>query len=180
MKTIVPKSALSRLVPIRCLSLALLLAASKCFAQLNAGSGAVLLIARLESLSVSSDANGLNVAGNSVYSDGDSVSLTTSWAVPANLTTLKVLGYVRSMPPGPDSGDGATCKKALSPADFDSDQRCGYGVRSIPVTLFSQTAGKTRQAASRIDSVHLPGRNAARSSQNDSKRDTVIIVVQAL
>ena len=180
MKTTVSKSAIFRALPIRCVGLLLLLAASsRCPAQLNARPGAVLLIARLESLSVSTDANG-SESRNRVYSDGDSVSLTTSWAVPANLTTLRVLGYVQSTPQAPNSGEVAPCKRVSSPADIDSDRRCGYGVRSIPVTLFSQTAGETRQAASRTDDVHLPSHDAPGILQNDLKRDTVIVVVQAL
>jgi len=181
MTTTVPKSAIFRSLPIRGLCLLLLLAASDtCSAQLNARPGAVLLIARLESLSVSTDANGHESAGNNVYSDGNSVSLTTSWAVPANLTTLRVLGYVQAATPGPSAEDIAPCKRVSSPADVDPDRSCGPEVRYIPVTLFSQAAGETKQAASRTDDVHLPGRDTAGSAQTDSKRDTVFVVVQAL
>jgi hypothetical protein len=63
------------------------------FAQLHSGGASVLLIARLESLSVSATSAVPTVLGaGSAITDSQQVAVRTSWAVPANRTTVRLIG----------------------------------------------------------------------------------------
>ncbi len=66
---------------------------------LQSGSASVVLIARMESLSVVANAE---KAAGPMVADSQPVSITTSWAVPANFTTFRVTRYFG----GPDARDG--------------------------------------------------------------------------
>jgi hypothetical protein len=63
------------------------------FAQLHSRPASVMLIARLESLSVSATSAGPEVPGvGAATKVSREVAVRTSWAVPANCTTLRLVG----------------------------------------------------------------------------------------
>jgi hypothetical protein len=73
--------------------LLLTLKAPASLAQLSSGPGSIALTARLESLSVSAvpPEDAIGGAGDHNKVHRISVRLTTSWSVPSNLTTIKVV-----------------------------------------------------------------------------------------
>ena len=117
------------------------------------GSASVTLIARVESLSVVANAEtalGSMVAGGAATALP--VSITTSWAVPANFTTFRVTRYFggpESMVAGQDGSQGAAAGSIA-----------GDGVGSLVVE-----SGETNQAKTRTDLLDGVGGGEKKSAE---------------
>jgi hypothetical protein len=132
-----------------------LFAALPAFAQFASHPAAVTLVARLESLSVSR-------SPDITASTKDPISITSRWAVAANLTTMRVVAYAS----GRQSLSAAPVTELLvSPND-------------VPLPLFTQTV-VSNAATSRTDIV--PAGSIPRPDSGISgDAPAVVIVAQAL
>lgn len=136
------------------------------FAQLHSRPASVMLIATLESLSVSATPDTISTrqVGTPVE-DYERVEVKTSWAVPARRTTLRLFGglAIESQTTPDIRGAQSDSSAAILPhrngsksaqcqsADCAETIQSGGGV----LTLMTQAAGQTNRAHSRSNSVNL-------------------------
>jgi hypothetical protein len=125
----------------------------------SSGPAGVLLIARVESLSVKANAATGAVPGFSATANAaQPIAITTSWAVPANYTTFRVSEYFG----GP--------QEAASGQAAGGPEAAGTGLNPIVVE-----SGETNAAQTRTDLV-----DAAGDGKQDSDGEGMSILVQAL
>ncbi len=153
------------------------------------GSASVMLIATLESLTVDAGPMAL-VAGKSgrePFADADSVAITTTWAVPANLTTIHMVLFA-----GGGSADEFLDNKWkrnpvatplqnggrwMQPPGPEVDLNAGAEAR----TIYAQGAGATNQAFTRTDYLHFENNpQAPRVEHSKPDHGSLSVVVQAL
>jgi hypothetical protein len=133
--------------------------------QLHSRPAAVVLIATLESLSVSATPEPVAIGQDGAPEEGsERVEVKTSWAVPARRTTLQLTGGLSSASPtasGSNEADpaadmrphqnGRRLVRCQSATDCRETIQSGEGV----MTLMKEAAGEGNQAASRTNSVNL-------------------------
>jgi hypothetical protein len=133
---------------------------------LQSGAASVVLIARVQSLSVVANAEtawGPVVAGETAGLKP--ISITTSWAVPANFTTFRVTRYSA----GPEAI--AAGPLGAGPGAAEAQPFAGEGVSSLVVE-----SGETNQPRTRTDLLETGGRGG-----NDPEEEGLLnILVQAL
>lgn len=149
----------------------------------------VTLIATVESLTVAatfitpamptmpgSDSRGLS-----------QISITTSWTVPANFTTIRLVGYLADA----SQPEGAAGELGSNAATAAIRERAGGGAafagaaalkpRDVGLTLFAERAGETNQSATRTDTLNLEIFGGANSGLHPvPNAGTLSILVQAL
>jgi len=143
---------MTRRIVCRAAALALLLAVNTCptIAQLNSRPASVVLVATLESLS-------MGVGQEQAYVQPiapvtPQLAVTASWALPANLTTLRLM---RVTPQAESSSEG--------------------------VTVWSQSSGATNRAGSRSEVLEIPsGAPEAAQEIPDLKRGPILLLIEAL
>jgi hypothetical protein len=119
----------------------------------------IMLIATLESLSVVATpfAAPLPSSAANALTNRPPISITTSWAVPTNLTTIRLTGYL-------------------------ADASQAIGTNRLPglktALEFAQTAGETNQAATRIDNLKIGATDQA-GLHSKVNSGPLSIVVQA-
>jgi hypothetical protein len=155
---------------------------------LNAGPAGVELVATLESLSVSAASDTIEdqVAFPAAAAAISPISITSSWAVPANLTTIRMAGcFTDEDPPATGSTwEGmpfAPLTEGLS-GTSSAEQQCSVLRQGVlGLAIFSQRAGETNQAFMRTD--ELDAGTPAHGEQIPSPSPdtaTLSIVLQAL
>lgn len=162
------------------------------FAQLHSRPASVMLIARLESLSVSATSAGPEVPGvGAATEDSREVAVKTSWAVPANCTTVRVIGGLsdgsqvvaaeeRAVNSGSKtaapSARGKDAAQSVAVADRAETLRPGETGR----TLMSQEAESSR-ADSRTNQINLEfGRRKGAEMGFAGDTATFSVLVEAL
>lgn len=157
-----PATGLSRMGCVCALAL-LTVSMPRAFEQLDRqppltpGPASVMLVATLESLSVGAAPPLVQNAA----AQGQPVAITTSWAVPANLTTLRLVGYLEDDP-----------KAAQASALLQA------GGEAIP--LFTETAGKSNLPATRIDRLNIAMDWQDAAVHAAGNKGVLSILVQAL
>lgn len=155
----------------------------------------VLLIARVESLSLAAvpatEVSSLSFAGTPPV--GDSVSITTSWALPRNLTTLQVTAYSGANVATSPVGSASVPNSSQPPFPASESQKAANGFAFVPQSaaarsgqmIWLQGSGDSNRAASRTDQLQIPRDTSnigprLRSKPDASKSETLTLVVQAL
>lgn len=107
---------------------------------LRSGSGSVLLIARVESLSVGAALDSAIPVGlqGRTAAVSQEVAVTTRWAVPANYTTFRLMGYVGEAGP---FGAGARVESSETSGDETGSAEPG---ETLLVVDSGSNAAKTR------------------------------------
>jgi hypothetical protein len=127
------------------------------------GQATVYLMATLESLSVHAEP----LTQQNLHSSSDAqleqpILITTSWVVPANLTTFRMEGFLDDRPPGSvNTGELAAA--------------AGTGV-----LVFTEIAGKTNLPATRTDYLDWEFKFESPSVRTIGSKDTLNILLQAL
>ncbi len=145
-----------------------LLNADSALCQLNSSPAGVVLIARVESLSLStSSATASPVStGTEPAAATGAVLISTRWAVPANYTTLRLLckstgvgGPVDGRAPQEEVSSGSAVQGAVTPGTVPGIVASGaprqLASQSSEMTLWSQSSGATNMPGDRHDNVTL-------------------------
>ena len=127
------------------------------------GSASVTLIATLESLTVT--ARPMAAAAPSLerdaMADAGSLAITSSWAAPANLTTVRMVWV---------AGGGS--------ADQIDEMRAKGAEGRV---VYAQRAGESNRAFTRTDTLHVENKAPVSPVQHSNPgRSSVSVVVQAL
>lgn len=153
------------------------------------GSASVTLIATLESLSVAATPIVLVSSGWKTGSPArpESLAITSSWAVPANLTTIRIDCILGSNSPAEILNGGW---KKSSNVFWTQDRRSGAEQSGLVValrrggegrTLYEQMAAGSSQPFTRTDYLHLDAETFPRLPQNSVPSERSLnLVVQAL
>lgn len=170
------------------------LASQSSFGQLHSRPAGVVLVATLESLSVSATTPSLLASASDGASiDGsERVQIRTSWAVPADRTTLRLIGALSTESQTISGSNGGS---ANPPAPLTSNQerdkvaRCSSGsscTRTIHsgdagLILMTLRAGDTNRADTRTKSINLVSGSAISSRRSSEPGSaTFSIRVEAL
>ncbi len=169
------------------------LASQPSFGQLYSRPASIVLIATLESLSVSATplAPAVSQAGEGT-ADSHLLTITTSWAVPANRTTLRMVGsfstaspalWTAKMDPSIAPMAAAPSRAETSVPDPPSNANCTAAMQSGDAErmLMNQGAGDTNRADSRTDHIDLIfGKNQIAGAGSGGSSATLSIRVEAL
>ncbi len=122
-------------------------------AQLHSGTASVMLIATLESLSVSaSTAAPAGAQAGAEFDGSHPVAITTSWAVPAHRTTVRVVGDVSDVP---TAGEAVEAVATAAPASPEAKQALSGSARGGADTLLPGDAERTLMTEGAVS--NLPG-----------------------
>lgn len=156
------------------------------------GSASVTLIATLESLTVAATpmAPGIPVLGHGSVPDAGSLAITSSWAVPANLTTIRMvclagggaadaIDMIRE-----NGGKGSTVASPLQkdgPGRQPPGQDFSLNAGAESRIVYAQRAGESNRAFTRTDYLHVENKATIPPVQQpNSGRGSLSVVVQAL
>lgn len=151
--------------------ISLALFSSPSLAQLHSRPASVMLVATLESVSVSATPGIPGVRDNDgPRPDSQPVVITTSWAIPAHRTTLRLVGGLSQQPEmtsraqitAASSPMAVALKQAAEAAQSHLAANCIEAPvsRNERFTLMKQGTGDTNRADSRTNSVNLVLANA--------------------
>jgi hypothetical protein len=161
-------------------------------AQLHSGSASIALIATLEWLSVSaSPAGSVIPQAGSFISDGQPLAIKTSWAVPANRTTLRLTGALSDGSSGIAAGSGAPESPSTAVKSSATGVRAseaGSAAKNMQTlrpgeaghTLMIHGTGDSNRADSRTSNINLilgRGKTSAATSRDSA---TFSVQVEAL
>lgn len=139
----------------------------------TSGAGSVLLIARVESLSVAAawaTASPVRLDGQPSAVSAE-VAVTTQWAVPANYTTFRLLGYIGKAGP---FGAGVQADRSEIAGNETGSSDSGE-------TLLVVDSGETNAARTRTDDIALRDVEQGRDERStDTEEGRLTIVIQAL
>lgn len=152
-----------------------------------AGPSSVTLIATLESLSVGVTpvAPVASIAGTAP-SSSNTFAINTSWAVPANLTTIRTVCFLEGASPAEILENGLQRMAEIAGAEGDGSElrRLGLVVGLAPGvegrTLYSQKAGETNQGFTRTDYLGLEMNVRSQPMGSTLQSRSLTILVQAL
>ena len=144
-------------------------------APLTSGPATVVLVARLESLSVTAAPEGIP-APYSADSGADALAVTTTWTMRAECTTLRVMTHFGT---AFDPGQGTLGSGAGAFATDSPDASAEYGARfadgDAERMLMTQPIGATGRPGSRMNNIQVV---MGRKDQQDNP--TLDILIQAL
>jgi len=172
---------------------ALLAAASPhALAQVYARPAAVMLTARLESLSVTAEPIGFHPSlAPCTSTHAPCLTITTTWVVPPDFTILRLVGYLDRNGVPPDLSGHASSRTHLPaiPVELASGPSENPGSRESVVlepggpglTLLSQSSGDTNRPKSQVRNLTLkPSATSAAQSLSQEISGTLSIWLQAL
>ena len=157
------------------------------FSQLYSRPATVVLIARLESLSVSAAPAGMEAPPAQTASPlSPSIAFTASWVVRSNLTTLRLVGYLAPDPEASDEPDHSSPRNS-GPAisvELTNDAIRRTGILEpggAGVTLLAEASGDTNAPKTRTGNLSL-GLDKTASAPMHAERHsgTLDIRMQAL
>ena len=137
------------------------------FCQLNSRAAGVVLIATLESLTVSATPTiAIPLVSGGPATKPLPIEITTAWAVSSNRTTVRVVGYftlaTAALSNGYNSPSNVPAAAILGrvttgmPTSFAAfTENAALGPAGAGLTLWTQMVGDTNLAATRTDSLNL-------------------------
>jgi hypothetical protein len=156
------------------------------------GGASVTLIATLESLTVSAApmAPAVTAPGREPFPDGGSLAITSSWAVPANLTTIRMVclaGGASAEQIDEMRGKGGQGNTVTSPRlkDDPRRQRAGQDLAlkadAESRIVYAERAGESNQAFTRTDTLHVENKAPVPPDPHSyPSTSSLNVVVQAL
>jgi hypothetical protein len=163
------------------------------FCQLNSSAASVVLIATLESVTVAATPTiTIPLASGDRAKSVPPISITTSWAVRSNRTTIRLVGYFAS-------ATEALSTRGSLPSNIPAAAILGQVATGVPtnsttftqtgalgpaetgLTLLTQMVGDTNLAATRTDNLNLEiDQRSLPQSRTGAYTGTLNILVQAL
>jgi len=155
----------------------------------------VLLIARVESVSLAavSTAEVSSLSFGGAQPVEDNVSITARWALPSNLTTLRVTAYSGASVANSPVGSSSMPNSPQPSSPVSGSQEAVHRFSFVPQftaarsgqTIWLQGSGDSNRAAARTDQLQVPrgtsnGDPKFRGKSNASKSQILMLVVQAL